>query len=171
MGAVLPKPGIASFAGDVVRFTDGSEARADLVVHCTGYTVSFPFLNGAVPAIDNRVDLFHQVFPPGVPDLAFVGLVQPFGALMPVAEAQAAWIADWLDGRYHLPPQAAMLEQVARQRRQRERQFIASPRHTLEIDYHAYLRAIHRERRRGSASGPAARPQRRRPLSVPMRSR
>ena len=89
-GAVTPKPNIEGFAGDRVRFTDGSEVVADAVVYCTGYNVSFPFLDADVfSAVDNRVDLFHQVFAPDVANLAFIGLVQPFGALMPVAEAQA----------------------------------------------------------------------------------
>ena len=78
---------------------DGSEVVADAVIYCTGYNVSFPFLDPDVfSAVDNRVDLFHQVFPPDVPNLAFIGLVQPFGALMPVAEAQAEWVADQLAG-------------------------------------------------------------------------
>jgi dimethylaniline monooxygenase (N-oxide forming) len=152
-GAVVPKPNIASFDGARVRFTDGSAVDADVVVYCTGYNVSFPFLDQAVMhTVDNRVDLFHQVFPPDVPNLAFIGLVQPFGALMPVAEQQATWVADWLTGAYRLPAREVMVEQIRREREARERQFVASPRHTMEIDFHAYLRGIRAERRRGAAA-------------------
>ncbi len=153
-GAVVPKPNITAFAGDRVRFSDGSEVEADTVVYCTGYNISFPFLDADVFApVDNRVDLFHQVFAPGVPDLAFIGLVQPFGALMPIAEAQSVWVADHLAGGYQLPSQAVMREQIRHEREARERQFVASPRHTMEIDFYAYLRGLRRERARGSRPG------------------
>lgn len=149
-GAVVPKPNIAEFAGTAVHFTDGSSVDADAVIYCTGYNVSFPFLDRDVmDVVDNRVALFHQVFPADVPGLMFIGLVQPFGALMPVAEAQAEWVADHLAGDYRLPPRDVMLAQIARDRQVRERQFVASPRHTMEIDFYAYLRALRRERRGG----------------------
>ncbi len=152
-GAVTPKANIAGFAGDRVRFTDGSEVVADTVVYCTGYNVSFPFLDADVfAAVDNRVDLFHQVFPPDVANLAFIGLVQPFGALMPVAEAQASWVADQLAGTYQLPSREVMQAQIRHERAVRERQFVASPRHTMEIDFYAYLRGLRAERRRGRAA-------------------
>ncbi len=99
--------------------------------------------------VDNRVDLFHQVFAPDVANLAFIGLVQPFGALMPVAEAQAEWVADQLSGVYHLPSPEVMRAQIRHEREARERQFVASPRHTMEIDFYAYLRGLRAERRRG----------------------
>jgi dimethylaniline monooxygenase (N-oxide forming) len=149
-GAVTPKPNISGFAGDRVRFSDGTEVVADIVVYCTGYNVSFPFLDRDVfDVVDNRVDLFHQVFPPDVSNLAFIGLVQPFGALMPVAEAQAEWVADQLTGAYRLPSTRYMRAQISRERDARERQFVASPRHTMEIDFYAYLRGLRAERRRG----------------------
>lgn len=150
-GAVVPKPNIAALHGDRVRFSDGSEVAADVVVYCTGYTVSFPFFDDAlIGVVDNRIDLFHHVFHPDIADVAFIGLVQPFGALLPVAEAQSEWVAEQLSGGYRLPARSVMRAQVAQQRRAREQRFVASPRHTLEIDFHPYLRALRRERRRGA---------------------
>ena len=154
-GAVVPKPNIAELAGDRVVFTDATSVAADAVIYCTGYNVSFPFLDPSVmDVVDNRVDLFHQVFPPDVPGLAFIGLVQPFGALMPVAEAQAAWVADHLSGGYQLPSPEVMRAQIGSAREARERQFVASPRHTMEIDFYTYLRHLRRERRRGKVTEP-----------------
>jgi cation diffusion facilitator CzcD-associated flavoprotein CzcO len=152
-GAVVPKPNIAALAGDRVRFADGTDVEAEAIVYCTGYNVRFPFLDDEViSTADNRVDLFHQVFSPDVPDLAFIGLVQPFGALMPIAEAQSRWVADHLAGGYRLPSRDVMLAQIRREREARERQFVASPRHTMEIDFYAYLRGLRRERRKGAPS-------------------
>jgi cation diffusion facilitator CzcD-associated flavoprotein CzcO len=153
-GAVIPKPNIDSFAGSTVRFSDGTEAEADVVVYCTGYNVSFPFLDATViNPVDNRVDLFHQVFAPDVANLAFIGLVQPFGALMPIAEAQARWVADTIAGTYRLPARERMVAQITRERETRQRQFVASPRHTMEIDFYTYLRGLRREQRSGAVAG------------------
>src|SRR5215210_5043901 len=38
-GTITAKPNIASLTRDSVRFTDGSEVGADIVVYCTGYKV------------------------------------------------------------------------------------------------------------------------------------
>ena len=43
-----------------------------------------------VRADDNHVDLYRRVVDPDHPGLYFIGLIQPLGAIMPLAEAQAA---------------------------------------------------------------------------------
>ena len=44
-GEITPKPNIAELTERTVRFADGSEVEADVVVYCTGYKVTFPFLD------------------------------------------------------------------------------------------------------------------------------
>ena len=44
-GEITPKPNLASLGERTVRFADGSEVDADVVVYCTGYKVTFPFLD------------------------------------------------------------------------------------------------------------------------------
>ena len=44
-GTIAPKPNIASLEGERVRFADGSEVHADVVVYCTGYKITFPFFD------------------------------------------------------------------------------------------------------------------------------
>jgi hypothetical protein len=44
-----------------------------------------------------------------------------------------------------------MFSQITRERAARERQFVASPRHTMEIDFYGYLRGLRSERRHGAA--------------------
>ncbi|MHB8718587.1 MAG: flavin-containing monooxygenase [Candidatus Dormibacteria bacterium] len=156
-GAVTPVANIARFEGSIVHLTDGTSVDADAVIYCTGYTPAFPFLDeSVVRVVDSRVDLFHHVFAPGVERLAFIGLVQPFGSLIPVAEAQSEWVADELTGRYRRPAPEVMCVQIESERHDRERRFVASPRHTMEIDLHPYLRAIRRERRRGARAAALA---------------
>jgi hypothetical protein len=149
-GVVTHKPNIAARDGDRVRFTDGSEVRADVIVYCTGYNVTFPFFDPAfVSAPDNDLPLFRRVFKPGLPDLFFVGLLQPLGAIMPLAEAQGRWIAEYLEGGYALPAPEDMDADIERERRAMRRRYVASPRHTMQVDFDDYLWHLEREIRRG----------------------
>jgi hypothetical protein len=149
-GEIAVKPAIAELQRDSVRFTDGSVERVDAVVWCTGYKVTFPFLDeDFVSASDNDLPLFRRVFLPGVPDLFFVGLLQPLGAIMPIAEAQGRWIAEYLTGRYALPAEAAMRADIDRHRRRMHGRYVASRRHTMQVDYDHYLWSLRREVRRG----------------------
>ena len=43
-GEITPKPNIAALTERSVRFADGSEEEADVVVYCTGYKVTLPVL-------------------------------------------------------------------------------------------------------------------------------
>ncbi|MFE5285029.1 hypothetical protein ACFRAQ_08670 [Nocardia sp. NPDC056611] len=151
-GAITPVPNIDHFDGDEVVFTDGRRVAADLVVFCTGYKISFPsfdhdFLD---PSGDNRIRLYRRVFHPAVPGLYFVGLVQPLGAIMPIAERQAQLIADHLQGRYHLPSCADMDSEIAAHRRGIQRRYVASKRHTIQVDFDDYMRDLRLERERGA---------------------
>ncbi len=150
-GAIVPKPNIARLDGDEVVFVDGSSVHADVVVYCTGYKISFPFFDEAlVAAPDNRLELFQRVFHPDYDDLAFVGLLQPLGAIMPLAELQGRWLAEYLTGRYALPDRAAMLASTARAEAALRRRYVASKRHTIQVDFEEYVRDVERERRAGA---------------------
>ncbi len=103
-GTITPKPNIDSFEGSRVRFADGSEVEADVVVYCTGYKITFPFFDeDFISAPDNHIELFRRVFHPDIPNVFFIGLLQPLGAIMPLAEAQGRWVGDYLLGDYALP--------------------------------------------------------------------
>ncbi|MGV9664848.1 flavin-containing monooxygenase [Nocardia niigatensis] len=151
-GAITPMPTIDRFEGDEVVFTDGRRVAADLVVFCTGYKISFPFFDADFldPSGDNRVRLYRRVFHTQVPGLYFVGLVQPLGAIMPIAERQAHLIADHLQGRYHLPGPAEMDREITAHQRGIQRRYVASKRHTIQVDFDDYMRDLRLERRRGA---------------------
>ncbi|HSU03788.1 MAG TPA: NAD(P)-binding domain-containing protein [Nocardioides sp.] len=151
-GAVSARPGIERLDGDRVVFVDGSTAPADLVVWATGYRVSFPFLDpDLVSARANDLPLWKRAVHPDLPGLFFLGLLQPLGALMPLAEAQAAWIAEMLAGDYVPPSGAVVRRQMAAEHARDTRQFYPSPRHTLEVDFDHYLWDLQRERKKGRA--------------------
>jgi thioredoxin reductase len=156
-GAVTPKPTIARLHRDTVEFVDGSREPVEVVVYCTGYRISFPFFDpGFISAPDNRIRLFRRVLHPDIPNLFFVGLVQPLGAIMPIAEAQGQWIADELCGDYVRPARAEMLRDIWAEDRAMRQRYVASKRHTIEVDVGDYLRALERERREGATRAEAA---------------
>ena len=100
---------------------------------------------------DNDLPLWKRTVHPDLPGLYFLGLLQPIGAVMPLAEAQAAWIAETLSGAYVPPPEPVVRRQMAADHARDTRQFYASPRHTMEVDFDHYLWDLARERRKGRA--------------------
>lgn len=153
-GDITPKPNIDRFSGGrTVRFADGSEEEIDLVVYCTGYRMTFPFFRPEVfSAPDNRLPLYRRVVPVMRPGLYFIGFIQPLGPIMPLAEAQCEWVADLLAGRVSLPPGAEMTSEIENEERKMRKRYVASKRHTVEVDFYPYLREIQRARK------PAAQP-------------
>jgi dimethylaniline monooxygenase (N-oxide forming) len=150
-GTIAPKPNIASLQGETVRFIDGSEVHADVVVYCTGYKISFPFFDSDfLAAPDNHIELFRRVFHPAISGLFFIGLLQPLGAIMPLAEAQSAWVGDYLRGEYALPAPAQVRRDIASDQAAMRKRYIASKRHTIQVDFDDYLYALDSERRAGA---------------------
>ncbi len=148
-GDVVMKPGIEACEGDKVRFTDGSVEHVDLIVLATGYRVSLPFLDPAVfdPA-GNRMPLYRRVLTPDLPGLFFVGFMQTVGANVRLMEEQAQWVADLLAGACVLPDEAAMRTWIVEDQARMAKRYVRSQRHTMQVDYWAYVRAMHEERAR-----------------------
>jgi dimethylaniline monooxygenase (N-oxide forming) len=149
-GDIAVKPNLERFGGGrTVRFDDGSEEEIDLAIYCTGYAIEFPFLDETVFAsVDNRMPLYKRAVSVENPGLYFVGFVQPLGPIMPIAEAQAEWIADLLTDSAALPSPVDMHTEIAAYEHWMDRRFVSSKRHTIEVDFHPYLREIRKERKR-----------------------
>lgn len=156
-GKVHIKPNVRELAGSQVRFEDGSEEAIDVILYATGYDIKTPFLDREVfDTTDNDVYLYKMVVHPEQPGLYFIGLVQPWGAIMPLAEEQSRWVADLLEGKCRLPPPADMLRITDRDQQSRRRRYTSSPRHTIQVDFWPYLDEIREERRRGEQRARAA---------------
>ena len=150
-GEVTWKPGISSLDGGRVRFADGTLEPVDVIVWCTGYKVTFPFFSdGFISAPGNDLPLYRRVFKPGIDNLFFIALLQPLGATMPLAEAQGRWVAAYLRGEYGLPSVAEMEADIERERSRMRRRYVASPRHTMEVDFDDYLFALRRGLKAGA---------------------
>src|SRR5215207_5966835 len=149
-GAVKPKPNVRELRGDRVLFEDGTEEHVDVIVYCTGYKVSFPFFDqGFISAPDNDLPLYMRTFHPDVEGVYFLGLAQPLGAIMPIAERLAKWIAELLTGSYRLPSKEEMRAAIADARIAHARRFYKSKRHTMEVDFDEWMRDSERELRAG----------------------
>ena len=150
-GDITVKPNIAEFPGGrTVRFVDGTEEEIDLVIYCTGYKITFPFFDPQLlDAPDNRIPLYRRVVHPELQGLYFIGLVQPLGAIMPIAEEQSEWVADLLEGKVELPDRERMRRVIEREDRRMAKRYVASKRHTIQVDFMPYMRTLRRERRRG----------------------
>jgi thioredoxin reductase len=151
-GDIAIKPNVDRFSGGrTVHFVDGSEEEIDLVVYCTGYKISFPFFaEELISASENRLPLYLRVASVEHPGLYFIGLIQPLGAIMPLAEAQAEWVGDLLDGTGTLPPPARMQAEISAAEEKMKKRYVASKRHTIQVDFQPYLREIRRERKQAA---------------------
>jgi cation diffusion facilitator CzcD-associated flavoprotein CzcO len=156
-GDMTWKPNVTELQGGRVRFEDGTAEDVDVIIWCTGYKVSFPFFDeNFISAPDNDLPLYRRVFKPGVDNLAFIALLQPLGATMPLAEAQGRWIASYLRGEYHLPPRRQMERHMYRERERMLKRYVASKRHTMQVDFDNYLYGLGKELRAGAARARSA---------------
>jgi dimethylaniline monooxygenase (N-oxide forming) len=102
-GLVKVKGNVKEFTETAAIFEDGSrEEDIDAVIFATGYSFAFPFLeDDSVKVVKNKVSLYKKVFPPNLekPTFAIIGLIQPLGAIMPIAELQGRWAAQVFKGK------------------------------------------------------------------------
>ena len=149
-GRIRVKPTIERIDGKSVRFADESSVDIDTIVWCTGYRITFPFLDDSLlGTAGNRVSLYRRVVHPDRAGLYFIGLVQPLGAIMPIAERQGVWVSEYLTGRYARPSRAEMRADMERERERMFRRYVRSKRHTMQVDYDDFMLDLERETKRG----------------------
>jgi len=149
-GRVRPKPNLKELAGREIVFADGSRERVDALIYATGYEVTFPFFDRAfVSAPENELPLYFRTLHPDHAGLFFIGLAQPLGAIMPIAEAQAKLVADCIAGHYAPPPPELMRRAAHDERASVARRFVPTRRHTMQIDFDAFMAALAQEHAAG----------------------
>ena len=149
-GRITPKPGIARLTRDGVEFVDGSSEQVDLIVWCTGYRVTIPFLDQALVGPDPKeLRLYMRVLHPKVPDLWFVGLMQSTGSAFPIVERQAELLADYLVGRWAPPSPRAMRVETERRYQRALKRWGPHGRPAMRVDFDRFMYDLGRELERG----------------------
>ncbi|XP_064283571.1 flavin-containing monooxygenase 5-like isoform X2 [Passer domesticus] len=146
-GRVRVKPNVREFTETSAIFEDGTREDVDAVVFATGYSFSFPFLESCVKVVENQIPLYKFMFPPELekPTLAFIGLIQPWGAIMPISELQSRWAAYVFKGLQGLPPPADMLAEITETKQRMAQRYVKSQRHTIQVDYIPYMDDLARQ--------------------------
>ena len=152
-GDITVKPTISRFEGSTVVFADGStrRRRRGRLLHR---------LQGDVP-VPRRVRAGHRrqprrPVPSGRSARPPRAVVHRPGAAARRGDAagrgQAHWVADLINGRVTLPPRAEMRAQIAAYDAALRKRFVASKRHTIEVDFHAYRVELEKERKTRAVS-------------------
>ncbi|XP_005998575.1 flavin-containing monooxygenase 5-like isoform X1 [Latimeria chalumnae] len=145
-GTILVKTNVKEFTETGAIFEDGTvEDNIDTVIFATGYSFCFPFLDESVIKVtNNHISLYKYVFPPQLekPTLAIIGLVQPLGAIMPIAELQTRWVTRVFKGLVKLPSTSSMLTNIAEKKKDMGKRYVSSQRHTVQVDYVEYMDEI-----------------------------
>ncbi len=150
-GLIKFKSNIKELRGKTVVFEDGTEQDFDLIIYATGYKVTFPFLKHYAEfdiEETNNIGLYNKVIHPDYKNLFFLALIQPLGAIMPLAEIQAKWIAKIIKGESKLPSKEAMLKTIEVDKQQIAQRYKQTPRHTLQVDFYTYKGIIEKEMKR-----------------------
>ncbi len=151
-GDIHPKPVIKELKGKKIQFADGTEEEADVLIYCTGYNIKFPFFDeDFISAPDNYIPLYYKMFKPGFNNLMFVGLMQPLGAIMPIAERQGKWIAQYLTGNYSLPNEKDMITWIKEDEEAMKKRYVSSTRHTIQVDFDIFMAQVEKEMKQGKS--------------------
>ncbi len=68
---------------------------------------------------------------------------------MPLAEAQGRWVAEYLKGEYALPSPPEVRRYIAEDLAAMQKRYVASKRHTIQVDFDDYLADLAKEIRAG----------------------
>jgi hypothetical protein len=133
----------------------------DILIHATGYRLSFPFLSPEdAPVTDNHLPLYKRMVQaePRLHSLWFMGLAQPLPTLVNFAEQQAKLLVAQLTGRYAFPDPAEMARTIAADEALHRGHYYASQRHTIQVDFDIYVADLKAELARGvRRAGPTVR--------------
>lgn len=145
-GDIRMRPSIARGKERRVQFSDGTHGQFDAIIYCTGFNVVFPFFApDHLSAPNNELSLYHRAFHLDHRRVFFVGLLQTIGAVMPVAEAQARVIAEHLAGNFNLPDAVEMKAFTSAQEEVMRKRFVASKRHTMQVDPTDFRRLLQKD--------------------------
>jgi dimethylaniline monooxygenase (N-oxide forming) len=115
------KPDIQILTEDGVVFTDGTSETYSVILYCTGYKYTFPFLSAdcGIACDDNFVrPLYKHCLSINRPSLGFIGL--PFYVCaMQMFDLQTRFCLTFMCGRKEMPSKESMMSDFERQMNER----------------------------------------------------
>ncbi|KAH9391756.1 hypothetical protein TYRP_022604, partial [Tyrophagus putrescentiae] len=150
-GNIIIKKDIEQFAenGIIFKNDNGQITQCETVVLCTGYKIVFPFLSSQVlpQTQDNQFAFYkHQFLPhlqPHPHTLAFIGLVEPSGALFPIAELQSRWFVLLMATKIPmLPPHQTMNALIKRQLQKQRSFYRVSISQNIQVDWLSFTNEL-----------------------------
>ena len=145
-GKIKIKGNIKRLHEKEILFEDGTSEEFDTLIYATGYQIVFPFFDKNFISIeDNQVNFYHKVVPTEHENLYFIGLIQPLGAIMPLAELQAKWVAKLINQEVTLPSKKEMERIIKKDKINMEKRYFKSNRHTVQVDFYPYKKLIEDE--------------------------
>jgi hypothetical protein len=109
-GDIKIRKDIDCFAGDEVRFVDGTSGEYDLVMLATGYRLNYPFIDPQhLNWKGNHPDLYLNIFTPKHRNLFVLGMVEATGLGWQGRFNQADLVAEFIDAQRHAPATAEQM--------------------------------------------------------------
>ncbi len=143
-GKVHPRRGIAKIEGHTVTFADGRSDSFDTIVAATGYKIVFPFFDRQFINYEEatRIPLYLRMIHPEHSSLFFIGLLQPQGCIWPLSDVQSKLAANIIAGRVAIS--GNIRELAERDSDEIAKDFIHSPRHTVEVHFKPFYDRVKR---------------------------
>jgi len=106
---------VARYTPNGIVLKDGAELEVDCVVLATGWKKDYSYLpaetHEALGAGEDGFYLFRHILHPALPNLAFIGYASTFLSVLTYC-LQARWLAELIAGRFVLPDQARMRQEI-----------------------------------------------------------
>uniref|UniRef100_A0A8C5PP99 Flavin-containing monooxygenase n=1 Tax=Leptobrachium leishanense TaxID=445787 RepID=A0A8C5PP99_9ANUR len=142
-GLIIMKPGVTRFTETSAHFADGTSIDdLDVVIFATGYDITFPFLEESVIKMDpSKGFLYKKMFPVNLqkPTIAFIGFIQPIGAIAVTAELQCRWATKFFKGLVKMPSTEEMKDYLAEDEKLRLKWFETTQQNWRRTNYIKYV--------------------------------
>ena len=110
---VILKPLISKFDPENAHFIDATEAKVDVVMFCTGYKHSYPFMDDSIrfKPIKNAgyfKELYKGLIFVENPKVLYLGTFSV--ATLPMFDCQAYWSLKYISGEIQIPSRSEMIQ-------------------------------------------------------------
>ncbi len=148
-GKISVSPAVKRLEGNTVYFADGTNEDFDTIVCATGYQARFPFLEPTLGQDASHTGelppLYLNAFPARWNNLFFAGLLQPNGAIWPLADLQTQLMAAYVKAQQQDPASSEWFQaQVQRPWHGANGglRYVDTPRHRWEVEFFDYRRQL-----------------------------